>query len=278
MKKLLLQSLRLLLVSFTLLSSSLTGQTVVWEDQFEATSGFGEIPAGYGGGMRVYATHGISNSKAICIQYSQFKQKDSTITTATSVVPPAATLTFDYRFVYYSGGFPTGGFDLTGDTYKVYITEASSSDFGSPVLTIDSSTHSTMLAFTAASIDLSAFSGQSVKIKFVGKSGAPSDDYWLDMDNLKIVTGTSTSVNPAKTRNDFSLFPNPASDLAVIQFNEPLVNARVELVNMLGASVFKKQVSGNKINLELEQLPRGVYYVKIQENSNKELIKKLILR
>jgi hypothetical protein len=279
MKKSVQSILSFILFGFSIISyGSLKSQNIFWEDQFESLNGFGDIPPNYGGGMRVYATHGINNSKGICIQYSQFKLKDSTITPSIGPLPANATLTFDYRMVTYAGGFPSGPYLITTDTYKIFVYEASSSNTGAPRLVLNSSNHTgTGNTFNTSTIDLSAFAGQNVKIKFLGQSNGTSADYFLDMDNLQIESSTPTSIKTVKASVDFTLYPNPAFDQAVIQFAEPLSNAKLEVVNMLGASVLRKQISGSKVNLDLEELPRGVYYVKIQDNE-KELIRKLILR
>jgi hypothetical protein len=46
---------------------------------------------------------------------------------------------------------------------------------------------------------------------------------------------------------------------------------------MLGSVVFKKTINQTKIELDVEDLPRGVYYVKL-DSGKKQILKKLVLR
>lgn len=68
--------------------NQLQAQTNIWSDNFESYEGTGSIPASFGGGMRVYSSHGTTNSKALCIQFSPFKSADSTITPALGPITP----------------------------------------------------------------------------------------------------------------------------------------------------------------------------------------------
>ena len=62
-----------------------------------------------------------------------------------------------------------------------------------------------------------------------------------------------------------------------LQLSEPMFGGKLELLNMLGSVVFKKTINQTKIELDVEDLPRGVYYVKL-DNGKKQILKKLVLR
>jgi hypothetical protein len=268
-----------ILSTFLLLSLfiniSLKAQTVLWEENFESYQGFGDVPTGFTGDLRVYLGHGNPSGKGFSAQHSSFNSKDSSITPIISNVLANSFFTFDYRFIEtYTGITPTFDFSLNNESVQIYITEATSTDWGTPIFTINSSNDTAAIAFRQRSVNLAAFVGQNIKIKI--RSNNPSNqDYWMDLDNLKVSSADiSTSVPSNKTQEEFSFYPNPANDIVTIQAAE---GAQLELVNMLGAVVIKKQITNSKYTFDVSQFPRGIYYIKI-DNSGKSILRKLILK
>ena len=257
------------------LFNQLQAQTNIWSDNFESYEGTGSIPTSFGGGMRVYSVHGTSNSKALCIQFSPFKSVDSTITPSFGPIAPGSSFTFDYRFVSYIAGTAFNGYTINTDKVEVFAAVEGSSNFGLPIFTINSGNHVSALEFANKSVDLSAFAGQNIQLKIKGVRGN-SSDFWLDMDNFIITSGTAGI--GSNSIPEFKIFPNPSTERVVtIQLSEPLHNGKLELHNMLGTTVLKKNVQGAKIELDVENLPRGVYYVKL-DNGKKQALRKLVLR
>jgi len=264
-----------LITSLLLPLKSLIAQANLWSDNFETYTGTGSIPTDFGGGMRVYSTHGTSNSKALCIQFSPFKSADSTITPAFGPIVQGTNFTFDYRFVAYIAGTAFNGYTINTDKVEVFAAVEGSTNFGLPIFTINSSNHISALDFASKSVDLSAFAGQNIQLKLKGVRGN-SSDFWLDVDNFVVTTGAN-SIQQSNIP-EFSVFPNPASDGIVnLQLSEPMPGAKLELLNMLGTVVLKKTLQSTKIDLEVEHLPRGVYYIKL-DNGKKQALRKLVLR
>jgi hypothetical protein len=122
---------------------------------------------------------------------------------------------------------------------------------------------------------LSAFAGQNIQLKVKGVRGN-SSDFWLDVDNFVVTTG-SAGIN-SNSIPEFNIFPNPSTEKVVtIQLAEPMVGGKLELHNMLGTTVLKKNIQSSKVELDVEHLPRGVYYVKL-DNGKKQALRKLVLR
>jgi hypothetical protein len=254
---------------------TVVAQNSIWSDNFESYVGTGSIPTNFGGGMRVYSNHGTSASKALTIQFSPFKTSDSTITTTIGPIVQGTNFTFDYRFVSYIAGSAFNGYTINTDRVEVFAAIDGSNNFGTPLLTINSSNHISALEYASKSVDLSAFEGQNIQIKIRGIRGN-SSDYWLDVDNFNVQTG-SNSIDQ-NTIPDFSIYPNPSLEKMVsLQLSEPMFGGKLELLNMLGSVVFKKTINQTKIELDVEDLPRGVYYVKL-DSGKKQILKKLVLR
>jgi hypothetical protein len=268
--------LRISLFSLILLPlHTVVAQNSIWSDNFESYPGTGSIPTNFGGGMRVYSNHGTSASKALTIQFSPFKISDSTITTVIGPIVQGTNFTFDYRFVSYIAGSAFNGYTINTDKVEVFAAIDGSNNFGAPLLTINSSNHVSALEFASKSVDLSAFEGENIQIKIKGVRGN-SSDYWLDIDNLNVQSGANSIGQ--NTIPDFSLYPNPSTEKMVsLQLSEPMHGGKLELHNMLGTVVLKKNINQTKIDLDVEHLPRGIYYVKL-DNGKKQVLKKLVLR
>jgi hypothetical protein len=253
---------------------SLKSQTISWEETFESYNGFGDSPVGFTGDLKVYLGHGNQGGKGLSAQHSTFNSKDSTITPTINNVLSNSVFTFEYRFATYTGTTPTFDFPLVNESVQFFIAEESATDWGTPVLTINSTNDTAAIPFRSRNINLAAFAGQNIKIKI--KSLNPSNrEYWLDLDNLKVAsTDNSTSIQKSKSSAEFFFYPNPASDIVTIQSAE---GGQLEMLNMLGAVVLKRNINASKFFLELEQFPRGVYYLKV-EHSGKTNLKKLVLK
>lgn len=265
---------RLLLLCIFFLTAHLTqAQGITWSDNFETYEGTGSIPATFGGGMRVYSTHGTGNSKALCIQFSSFKQTDSTITPLIGPIPAGSFFSFDYRFAAYVGGQAFNGYALNSDKVEVFVA-ADGQPYGQPLLRIDASNHTPSIDFVQRNVDLSNFEGQSVRIKIRGQRGNPSD-YFFDTDNFQV--SLSNSINTSSIP-EFIVYPNPSEErFVMLQFPSPVKEVQVEVLNIVGAVVLRKSGQGQRIELDTEHLPKGVYYVKVG-NGMKKQIKKLVLK
>lgn len=108
------------------------------------------------------------------------------------------SLTFDYRYVNWSAGTVATALG-PNDNLQIQI----STDCGlsyQTVYTVNSSNHITANTMANRAVDLSAFAGQAIKIRFAGVWG--SGDYWLDIDNINILgcplnLGLEAEVQPA---------------------------------------------------------------------------------
>lgn len=84
-----------------------------------------------------------------------------------------------------------------------------------------------------------------------------------------------------KNLSDFSIFPNPAKESAVINLNSAkAMQSSLSVYNALGEVVLQKDLSllegKNKIELNTEILKSGIYFVSIANGSN-SISKKLII-
>jgi hypothetical protein len=83
------------------------------------------------------------------------------------------------------------------------------------------------------------------------------------LDNL-LVFGDGLSVKPA-TISPVSMYPNPASEYLTVSTNQ-LLQAQVQVINLQGAAVQVPtfETSPGVYKLEIRDLPRGMYRLKVQ--------------
>jgi hypothetical protein len=86
----------------------------------------------------------------------------------------------------------------------------------------------------------------------------------------------------ANSLSSLELFPNPASDVAVLKVNsQKAMDAKVIIFNALGAIVSEKPVSilegKNKIEVNVNDLSSGVYFAQIK-TANSAVTKKLVVK
>lgn len=84
-----------------------------------------------------------------------------------------------------------------------------------------------------------------------------------------------------KSFSGFEIFPNPAKETTSIHLNSnKALNANMVLVNALGETILKKELSltegKNKIDLNIENLNSGIYFVSIKTGET-SISKKLII-
>jgi len=97
------------------------------------------------------------------------------------------------------------------------------------------------------------------------------DTIWQKLN--AVMCGTM-NIDEADEQLDFKMFPNPASDLVSIQINVP--SADIEIINSLGQIKRTFYVHAEQTSFNLEDLPRGIYFMRVRTNRG-EIVKKLIL-
>lgn len=96
------------------------------------------------------------------------------------------------------------------------------------------------------------------------------DTKFLYCDETKIIRNTAYSTNVA---NSFSVFPNPAGNKLNVQFDATSTKpATVVLMDLSGrvmmSNVINTEEGINNYTMDLNQMPKGIYIVKLLQNDN----------
>ena len=93
---------------------------------------------------------------------------------------------------------------------------------------------------------------------------------------LKPWIGTVLSVAEVQEDNKVNIYPNPVQDKIIIELSA-VSRYIISLCNMLGQQVMKTEFTATKTELDVSELPKGVYFVQVSNDQFKE-VKKIIIQ
>jgi hypothetical protein len=108
------------------------------------------------------------------------------------------------------------------------------------------------------SIDLEAFTGESIEIKIKGIRGNV-DDFWLDTDNFLVESTEPNSLFKMRLQEGINVFPNPATQRINFQFENENSMRFIEVYNVNGSLVLKQFVPFLYNQISISMLTKGVY-------------------
>jgi aryl-phospho-beta-D-glucosidase BglC (GH1 family) len=101
----------------------------------------------------------------------------------------------------------------------------------------------------------------------------------FNIDRFVITSDTDASVNEEQAQVPmFSVYPNPAGNHLNVRFNSTFNDGTVELYNILGELVKRDKLNGGTTTLQLNNLSKGVYFLKAVINQSKPLTQKIIIQ
>lgn len=98
-----------------------------------------------------------------------------------------------------------------------------------------------------------------------------ANQFNLYLDNISVDFSMAT---PDFTKNSFTMYPNPASQLVNLTGNTTI--SQVNIYNVLGQLLITKNIKANEAQLDVSSLDSGNYFVEIHSNENKEILKLLV--
>ena len=87
-------------------------------------------------------------------------------------------------------------------------------------------------------------------------------------------TTTLLSINQPDANPQVSLYPNPAHNQVTVAAERI---RSVELINIMGQVISRQQVNADSVTLDLQKLPNGIYFIRIETPESwttKKLVKK----
>ncbi len=101
-----------------------------------------------------------------------------------------------------------------------------------------------------------------------------TDNNCSDTSACYTVTGIGIDENGV---NEFAYYPNPATDILVVELNGFEKNATILISNLTGQVVFSKEFYDSKFKLDLNEIPSGMYTITVR-TKNTEQTQKLLVK
>ncbi|MBL7805831.1 MAG: Omp28-related outer membrane protein [Saprospiraceae bacterium] len=182
----------------------------------------------------------------------------------------SATLNFDYAYAYY-----VSGADVFKDRLIIEVSTNCGSTWtsvynkeGDDLATADPSANSfvpTENDWITESIDLSAYAGVEVMVRFKGQSGY-GNNLWMDNVNFAVTTGTKELTS----LTNFAIQPNPTRTSAEVRINLDQPEALTMQVFGMDGALVESRILGDLvagqhvINLDAARYNSGSYRVVLQ--------------
>jgi hypothetical protein len=83
-------------------------------------------------------------------------------------------------------------------------------------------------------------------------------------DSTNVIVVTCSSINTIKENVAFNVYPNPNNGEFTLDLGKNTEEAVVEIYNAVGSLVYSEQVNQSKVNINLTNVAKGVYFIKIQ--------------
>jgi hypothetical protein len=190
-------------------------------------------------------------------------------TVASSLWTPGFNLnagqSYDFSFYYNTNGTTSSYIGFTGNVLVNTSASATGATDLGPFIT---STQGTS-AYTLYTVSYTPTT--SGTYYFALNVSATSAPWYLGVDDFKLdLTPLS---NNSFTSNSFSFYPNPVKDVLNISFDKTIT--KVNIYNIVGQEVAVKSINDSQSQIDMSNLSRGTYVVKISSEGLTQTIKVL---
>jgi hypothetical protein len=96
-------------------------------------------------------------------------------------------------------------------------------------------------------------------------------DFTWDNNNgndYTITISTETSITDARPQTPF-VFPNPGRNMLTLQYRNDLnTEMEINIYNLAGKRIYHTNANGNQKNIDIKDLPSGMYIISLKEMGN----------
>jgi hypothetical protein len=89
-----------------------------------------------------------------------------------------------------------------------------------------------------------------------------------------ITNEEAKSMDNAKNENEINLYPNPTNGVFQVQLGT-VTNGNLEVLDYTGKIVLKQNINGNALQLDISEMPKGMYIIKVN-STNAQQVSKII--
>ena len=93
------------------------------------------------------------------------------------------------------------------------------------------------------------------------------DTHTIQLNWLEFTELTSSAIKLSENKNEICIYPNPASDDLTISMLTAQ-SAHVDIINTMGALMLSKNINASTAKLNISQLPKGIYIVRVSADGS----------
>lgn len=109
-------------------------------------------------------------------------------------------------------------------------------------------------------------------------AGAGSGKDTLFIDDIEFIYKDHSGLSEYETRQHLlSVYPNPATDIITVS-SPNLTNGEMKIYNIIGEQIMMHKLSSETSNINVSNLPKGIYMVRVTDQKGIVGTKKLIIR
>ncbi len=217
--------------------------------------------------------------------YNVKGEKDELLLPYVKLSNTAPVLSFEHAYALYSSSHPSDSLlvmlsdncEYSYDTLAFYYEDSLNKFATAPPINkeffpdpkTEWCSNSTYLQKGCNTIDLQAYKGKIVRVKFVSIANYQNN---LFLDNISI-SDTTTNIFKNKTLIT-NIYPNPASDFVIIKTKR---NAILNVYDLAGHKLITKNLLQGENIIELQTLNRGIYFLVLLDSAKKEVYKLVVI-
>lgn len=119
--------------------------------------------------------------------------------------------------------------------------------------------------------------GTFASLSTYGNTIVNDPNFGLAAKAIKASWTCSSGLNSIKKELEFSVYPNPANEIALIQFEYLPENTRVIITDQIGKNKAVFEINSQQTIIDVSNWSTGIYYIKLESNKNFEIKKFVVL-
>lgn len=120
---------------------------------------------------------------------------------------------------------------------------------------------------------MTAWTNGTVRFKFSFFSGGGNNIF---IDDINIDGVSTTGIAPNSAAQHIKVFPNPAKDQLCISVGNSAKAMEVEIMDIVGKRCLARKVEDENVDIDIDSLKNGVYFIRIKQSDNTVYTKKFI--
>ncbi len=200
---------------------------------------------------------GTQSSRSLSANLYSNNKASFAIMPSTDILPSGYGVKFDIRIVNDNAAAFTFG---TTDSVMVLVSDDCGANF-SEILKINAANQIGINTYGVANLDLSAYVGKAVSVRFDVKMTRTFPGAWVDIDNINFAP--YTAIESEISSSGLEIFPNPVQVDLTVRIPQNAQTAKYRLLDLQGKSIEIGVLDAKANVISLINIPSGIYILEV---------------